>query len=82
MKKIVGFSFWTNSEQRGMFTIHYTDDENHPDFNGLSTGFIVIPSSFVNIDTLDGEIHVDDTFEIVPKISRKGKLYKSVRISD
>lgn len=80
MKKIVGFSTFNNTENVEFANIHYTDDDVFPDFVGVTTGSICVAVDAIEFENGTETVNIDDCIEIVPKISRKGKLYKTIKI--
>lgn len=80
MKTIIGFSKFTTTEGNEFHKFFYTDDDVFPDFEGVMCGELSSPSDMIDFETSDGYVECGDHLEVVPHISRKGKLYKTIRI--
>ena len=80
MKKVIGFSNFTTTDGTQFFKFYYTDDDVFPDFDGVMCGELSSPANMIDFETPDGSVSLDDRIEVVPHISRKGKLYKTIRI--
>lgn len=80
MKTIIGFSSFTTSEGTEFMKFYFSDDDVFPDFTGCMCGDVSSPLNMIDFETPDGHVNLGDRLEIVPRISKKGKLYKTLRI--
>lgn len=80
MKVVTGYivlSFSNDGTNRQIASIYYSDDDVSPEFVGCSTGYINIP---VGLCKGFENISVGSIIDIVPKLSKRGKVYKTVEI--